>query len=91
MTEMARLPMPTMYTLYAVLDGAEIIYIGRTSDLARRIAEHRSTSRWFTKDLEFVALSQHLNATAAELAAIKKYQPIHNISGNPRYGQGSVA
>jgi hypothetical protein len=83
MTEMARLPMPTTYTVYGVYDGPEIVYVGLTTNLTYRESQHRATSPWCCERHVFIPLSKHINnERTAELKAIDLYRPMFNIRGN---------
>lgn len=74
------------YTVYAYRDGAEIIYIGCTSQPVSRRASHKYRTPWWTGDLKFEVLSEHDErevALGVELALIQYHRPRHNIIGNP--------
>lgn len=94
MTEMATLPAPPTKYVYAALDAThDVVYVGTTGNVDRRVAHHRTQAPWWTDELRFIVLAKvHHGAHTIEIAAIKKYQPKYNVVGNPlRYGRGRAA
>jgi len=71
--------------LYRAYDAdGRLLYIGRTSNLERRVAEHR-TDKWWWRPLVVKIRAElspsEVDAKATELAAIKAEEPVFNQMG----------
>lgn len=71
--------------------AGELLYVGVASNLASRKSSHRSASKWFgevatTTEQWFDNRSE---ALAAEVAAIKKERPRHNVTSKPKSATGA--
>lgn len=71
--------------LYRFFDGEDLLYIGSTIDLGRRIYSHSTASAWWTPTLrvEWTAFDSVNAARAAEVRAIFTERPRHNNIHNP--------
>ena len=73
-----------VYRLYA--EGGELLYVGVTSNLHKRLLLHRLTKPWF----DGVARVEHLTfptpwaARHSESTAIATLQPLHNVRDKDR-------
>jgi hypothetical protein len=69
-------------------DGGAL-YIGKTRCFKARQKAHQTSSKWWNKIdyMEFDEFDTQQELDAAELRAIHRYQPEHNIVDNPRYGR----
>lgn len=75
--------MTTLYRLRAADD--ELLYVGVTDDLDRRIAQHRRVKPWWplVASVEAEAFARRPDAFAAERVAIARELPRFNIRGAP--------
>jgi predicted GIY-YIG superfamily endonuclease len=66
--------------LYWFTDDERVLYVGMTSDLQRRIREHRHTKKWWhrVRVIHWVPQPSVDAALRAEVAAIKTLRPIYN-------------
>jgi nitrate reductase alpha subunit len=76
-----------IFSVYAFKAGTIVVYVGMTErPVEARAAAHRHSSPWWDPTLTVETLSFYDNSTAAwkaERAAIAKYRPMFNITGNP--------
>src|SRR3954471_12050237 len=77
------------FVVYTVLDAdRKCLYVGQTSDVTRRMKEHRAISWWARQPgvtvltIEFATRAEALEA---EFWRIQKFRPLHNILHNPRH------
>jgi len=72
--------------VYRCYDADEVLlYVGVSGDVCERLAQHRRASTWF-KDTARTVLKvypRRLDASRAELAAIRSERPLHNIRHAP--------
>lgn len=78
--------MKTVY-IYAVcegVNGGEVVYVGRTTNLQHRRKHHRSHMPWFTDEHALTVLFEveAARAISAERKMIRQYRPKHNVNGN---------
>lgn len=69
--------------VYVVFDErGEVLYIGRTFDLYRRLLGHRSQSAWFReiRSLEFTSCDGSSEARALEKSMIATFHPESNVN-----------
>jgi len=73
----------TLYRAWDVDDG--LLYIGQTSNLKKRQAEHRRSSEWFARAVRWTTeeYPDREAALVAEAAAIAAERPEFNIGGQP--------
>lgn len=72
------------WTVYTISDGAEVVYVGNTSNLRRRIESHRGLSAWFDPSMTVSAVgafSSPADAGSLELALIQSRTPRFNKAG----------
>ena len=62
----------------------ELLYIGKTNNLKRRIKEHEKTSKWIdeVRDIFYSELKTNTEMGIYELYYINKYNPKYNILDN---------
>lgn len=67
-----------VYTLIA--DDGEVLYVGCTNHIARRLTNHASGREWFPEvaRIEVDRYPDEASGLAAERAAIKSLNPTHN-------------
>lgn len=75
-----------MNTLYRFFDHeGRLLYVGKTTNIAGRLATHRSEKAWWTEvaaiEVEHYACERHLNR--AERNAIIAERPLYNVTHNP--------
>ena len=74
-----------MYNVYRHLDkNGDIIYIGKSKNLATRQKSHRDNSEWFLdiNSIEYITLDSKIEMDIAELYLINKHSPINNKKDN---------
>lgn len=72
------------WTVYTISDGAEVVYVGNTSNLRRRIQSHRGLSAWFDPSMTISAVGAFdspADAGSLELALIQSRTPRFNKAG----------
>ena len=84
----------TVYRIYSATSGSEmdLLYVGITCDLARRLAEH-SRKPWFSAAVYVVAYSYRDRFTAerVEATAIANEHPLHNVDPGSRAARAQPA
>lgn len=73
------------FAVYGLYSGNKRpLYVGSTDDLLRRLREHRSRKDWWVEVTRawVDTYTDPDRAVAAEYKAIKRYRPVHNVSGN---------
>jgi hypothetical protein len=73
-------------TVYAYLDGDEIVYVGCTNNPKLRQWHHRRYRSWWSADLTFRILAQEddrKKAEGIERGLIQRLTPRFNIANNP--------
>lgn len=62
----------------------ELLYIGKTNNLKRRIKEHEKTSKWIdeVKNIFYSELNTNIEMGIYEIYYINKYNPKYNILDN---------
>jgi len=75
-------------TIYKLFKGTEIIYIGKTNNLNRRLREHKNSKCYtYTKaevvDTSKLKLDYGINTKLMEAHLIAKYKPKFNYNHNP--------
>ncbi len=74
-----------MSAIYMLVKGNEIVYVGRTNNLRKRIQVHkRKVKCGLIDDRVCIIAIDHKHICNIELAVIEKIQPIGNRIGNPR-------
>lgn len=81
--------------LYRMYDQAdELLYVGITTNIERRIDKHRRRSFWDSVDrIELEHFATRLDATDAETLAIATERPVFNLSRphiKPHFPNGAV-
>lgn len=72
-------------------DGAPVLYIGSTCDIARRMSEHARASWWpAVTDIGHTAFDSKAQALAAERYLIAALRPTHNVLGVASDGPSAV-
>ena len=72
------------WTVYVVSDGPEVVYVGNSSNLPRRIESHRGLSAWFDSSMDVSVVKTFASSTEAsslELALIRSKRPRFNKAG----------
>lgn len=70
-----------VHHVYSIFSAAgELLYVGMTQDIKKRIAEHRRSKDWYAEAESIMAFEfpDRATAAAAEAEAISELQPIHN-------------
>ncbi len=66
--------------IYFLKQGDEIIYIGKSVDVNRRVLEHRLSMKFDNYEFERIAIG---NLNAVEKFYVTKFQPKHNVVYGP--------
>lgn len=71
-----------IYTCYS--KDKELLYIGKTNNLKRRIKEHEKTSKWidYVENIFYSKLNTSVEMSIYELYYINKYKPKYNLMDN---------
>ncbi len=69
-----------MIGVYYLTDGLDVLYVGKSLNVPRRIARWRSTDVDFSQ--VFVDQCEAHELNALEASAIARYQPPLNVSAN---------
>lgn len=76
------------WSVYGYWNAAgDALYVGQTSDLAKRRKSHSKRAPWFGQSYWHDVISTHATraeALAAERAAIQRMAPLFNIQHNPK-------
>lgn len=67
-----------MCGVYYLWDGAEVLYVGQSTDVARRISEHRNHERGLDFAGYFVDECPAADLAVREATAIREFKPILN-------------
>lgn len=78
------------HVVYRVYDGGDrLLYVGRTSDLPRRIGEHRNDKWWWRLMFARIKVSVFPTfeaADASERIALQEEGPVFNQAGREGFG-----
>jgi excinuclease UvrABC nuclease subunit len=66
--------------IYYLWDGAEVLYVGKSINVQKRIARHRSARLDFSG--YFVDTCAPLELDRREAQAIAEFSPKHNVNAN---------
>ncbi len=77
------LPPTDGWSVYRLLKGDVVIYVGMTGNLSKRIGEHRAGGKYFDR-ATYVVFSTLEEAQEEERKLIRLLTPILNFSGNPQ-------
>lgn len=74
-----------VYTIWGF--GRTPLYIGCTTNLPRRLNQHRTQRHWWpeVKRIDLAWYADVEEAFSVELTQIDLLRPWHNVAGNPRY------
>lgn len=69
----------TVYSLWN--DQGECLYVGRTTNLRRRLQQHARQVAWWpsVEYMQKIEISNLTDANTVERALIRSYKPMHNI------------
>ena len=78
-----RRPTPERLTYANKWDGLEVLYVGYSSNIGRRLAEHSFDKPWWPKvtDIMLQNFTTYEAAVVFEEAEIKKWTPVYNHLG----------
>ena len=77
----------TAFHVYRYWKGDSALYVGRTSQIEKRLMTHRHCAYNFESDrIDAVELPDFETAIAVERSEISRLQPIYNAQHNPRNG-----
>lgn len=77
------IPLPAPSCVYFLIDGCEVVYIGQTLTLLRRLADHVG-KKAFTRVLYLPIMPCDLEVI--ERSLIERLCPKYNCTHNPQYG-----
>ena len=69
--------------IYCLLHGDEIVYIGQSNSVIRRIGWHLGDNKKIFNQFSYIALESRRDDLEAEL--IERFKPKYNRQGNPKY------
>jgi len=75
-----------VYQIHGRFRFSRTLYIGETNSVPRRMSQHRRQKDWWPDDgrISWRQYPDRVSALAAEEAAIRRKQPVHNIKHNGR-------
>jgi excinuclease UvrABC nuclease subunit len=72
--------------VYFLFQGGELVYIGKASNLAVRVAGHRQKNKFAFNEVRYLSLLKGENIRQVEADWVYRLQPKHNVrlkAGNP--------
>lgn len=80
---------PTIRGVYFLIYKKELIYIGSSDDIAKRLKQHRKSSFFrFDSYSIYPAHNREKNIKTVEKTCIQKFKPKYNCMYNPDYEAG---
>ena len=75
-----------MYTVYALKEGYQMVYIGQTNDIERRLEEHRNEGKKFDSREIIGRFPTESEARKEEERKLQEYRS-RNGGRNPKYNE----